>query len=254
MRIRKQNVTWLAILGVLVAIALLANVAATPVQVYTLLGLYVVALAASLLEIRPARIISDVQRSSIARMRMSPQAQEAADRAARRGSLGVNGVTMLDIGLIVSHTTSEGMVMRRSRAFSKDDDGVRPYLTLQVHPHAADTTSIIRFEMVDHNGQQQYVHEMKTYLRDGEMNILADHQLPLGRNAHLEGSGDGDLRVYMDGALLGALNYTLAPSVRERNRQISRMQQLEDELVDDESLDSPMSLEDLLRSRDARSR
>lgn len=254
MRIRKQNITWLAILGVLVAIALLANIAATPVQVYALLGLYVVALAASLLELQPARIIGDVQRSSIARMRMSPQAQEAADRATRRGSLGVSGVTMLDIGLIVSHTTSEGLVMRRSRAFSKDDDGVRPYLTLQVHPHAADTTSILRFEMVDHNGRQQYVHEMKTYLRDGEMNILADHQLPLGRNARLDGSGDGDLRVYMDGALLGALNYTLAPSVRERNRQISRMQQLEDDLDDDDSLDSPMSLEDLLRSRDARSR
>jgi hypothetical protein len=253
MRIRRQNVTWLAILGVLVAIAVLANVA-TGLQVGALLALYAVALAASLLEVRPAKIIGDVQRSSLARMRMSPQAQEATERASRRGSVGVSGITMLDIGLIVSHTTSEGMVMRRSRAFSKDDDGVRPYLTLQVHPHAADTTSIIRFEMVDHNGRQQYVHEMKTYLRDGEMNILADHQLPLGRNERLEGSGDGDLRVYMDGALLGALNYTLAPSVRERNRQISRMQQMEDEIIDDESLDAPMSLEDLLRSRDARSR
>jgi hypothetical protein len=92
---------------------------------------------------------------------------------------------------------------------------------------------------------------MKTYLRDGEMNILADHQLPLGRNDRLTGSGDGDLRVYMDGVMLGALNYTLAPSIRERNRQISQMQEMEDEIVDDESFSS---LEDLLRSRDARSR
>ncbi len=255
MRIRRRNVTWLILLGVLVAIAVLANVA-TGIQTGALLALYAVALAASLLEVRPAKIIDGVQRSSLARMRMSPQAQEAVDRASRRGSVGVVGITMVDIGLIVSHTTSEGMVMRRSRAFSKDDDGVRPYLTLHVHPNAADTTSIVRFELIDHNGQQQYVHEMKTYLRDGEMNILADHQLPLGRNERLAGSGDGDLRVYLDGVLLGALNYTLSPSVRERNRQISRMQQLdEDEMLDDaDASGGPMSLEDLLRSRDARSR
>lgn len=250
MRIRRKNITWLTILGVLVAIAVLANIA-SGIQVGALLALYAVAVAASLLEVQPAKIIGDVQRASIGRMRMSPQAQEAVDRASRRGSIGVSGITMLDIGLIVSHTTSEGMVMRRSRSFSKDDDGVRPYLTLQVHPQAADTTSILRFELVDHRGRQQYVHEMKTYLRDGEMNILADHQLPLGRNDRLTGSGDGDLRVYMDGVMLGALNYTLAPSIRERNRQISQMQEMEDEIVDDESFSS---LEDLLRSRDARSR
>ena len=250
MRIRRKNITWLSFLGVLVAIAVLANIA-TGIQVGALLALYAVALAASLLEVQPARILGDVQRSSIGRLRMSPAAQEAVDRASRRGSAGVNGITVLDMGLIVSHTTSEGMVMRRTRSFSKDDDGVRPYLTLQVQPQSADITSILRFEMVDHNGRQQYVHEMKTYLRDGEMNILADHQLPLGRNDRLEGAGDGDLRIYMDGVLLGALNYTLAPSVRERNRLISRMQALEDEIIDDET---PMSLEDLLRSRDARSR
>lgn len=250
MRIKRKNITWLTILGVLVAIAVLANIA-TGLQVGVLLALYAVALAASLLEVQPAKILSDVQRSSLGRLRMSPAAQEAVDRASRRGSNGIHGITMLDIGLIVSHTTSEGMVMRRSRSFSKDDDGVRPYLTLQVSPQAADVTSIIRFEMVDHSGQQQYVHEQKTYLRDGELNILADHQLPLGRNNRLEGAGDGDLRVYIDGVLLGALNYTLAPSVRERNRQISRLQALEDEMIDDES---PTSLEELMRSRDARSR
>src|SRR5690606_4120924 len=119
---------------------------------------------------------------------------------------------------------SEGMVMRRTRSISKDDDGVRPYATLHVGPSAADTTSIIRFEMIDHNGEQQYIHEMKTYLRDGQMNILADHQLPLARNERLSGAGDGDLRIYVDGVLLGALSFTVAPSVRERNRQIGRVQ------------------------------
>lgn len=255
MRIRRRNVTWLTILGALVAIALLSGVA-TGLQAGVLLAVYAAALAATLIEVRPAKLVDSVQRSSLARMRMSPQAQEAAARAARRGSAGHSGVTLLDMGLIASHTSSEGMVMRRTRSFSKDDDGVRPYVTLHVHPSSADMTSIIRFEIIDHNGEPQYVHEMKTLLRDGEMNILADHQLPLEHNDRITGAGDGDLRVYVDSVLLGALTYTLTPSVRERNRQISRMQAAEDTLSDDSAAaaEIPLSLEDLLRDRNARGR
>jgi hypothetical protein len=244
MRIQRRNVAWLTVIGVLVAIAVLSGVP-TATQVMALVALYAVALAASLLDVKPAKIVDSVQRSSLARVRMSPQAQEAVARAARRGSVGRPDITLLDIGLIASQTTSEGMVMRRTRGVSKDDDGVRPYLTLHVQPSAAEMTAIIRFEMIDHNGDQQYVHEMKTYLRDGEMNILADHQLPLSKNDRITGAGDGDLRVYLDGTLLGALAFTLSPSVRERNRQISRAQ-LEDEITL-QGDDASVSLEDLLR-------
>jgi hypothetical protein len=230
MRIRRRNIAWLTIIGTLVAIAILSGVA-SPLQAMVLIMLYAAALTASLLDIKPAKIIDSVQRGSLARMRMSPQAQEAAGRAARRG-VPPTDLTLLDIGLIASATTSEGMNMRRTRSISKDDDGVRPYLTLHVQPSAAETTSIVRFEIVDHNGEQQYVHEMKTYLRDGEMNILADHQLPLAKNDKISGTGDGDLRVYVDGALIGALSYTLAPSLRERTRQINRAIEAEERLED----------------------
>src|SRR5690606_9652736 len=202
-------------------------------QAGVLLALFAIAAAATLIEVQPGKLADTVQRSSLARMRMSPQAQEAVARPARRGSPGRAGVPLTDIGLIASHTSSEGMVMRRTRSISKDDDGVRPYVTLHVQPTGSDVTSIIRFEIIDHNGEPQYVHEMKTYLRDGEMNILADHQLPLANNDRISGSGDGDLRVYVDGVLLGALSFTLAPSIRERNRQISRMQAARNELSDD---------------------
>lgn len=252
MRIRRRNVAWLTVIGSLVAIAILSGVA-SPVQAATLLGLYAIALGASLLDVKPAKLVDTVQRSSLARMRMSPQAQEAVARAARRGSQGKIDITLLDIGLITTQTTSEGMVMRRTRTVSKDDDGVRPYITLHIQPSMADVTSIIRFEMIDANGQQQYIHETKTFLRDGEMNILADHQLPLADNDRLTSTGDGDLRVYIDGILIGALTYTIAPSVRERDRQMSRAYDSETRLrLDDERSDGPVSLEDLLRSNSSR--
>jgi hypothetical protein len=257
MRIRRKNVAWLTILGALVAVALLSGVA-TPVQAAALLALYGAALAASMLDVKPAKLIDTVQRSSLTRMRMSPQAQEAVARAQRRGSYVSEDLTLLDIGLIAAQSTAEGMVMRRTRQVSKDDDGMRPFITLHVQPTAADTTSVIRFEIIDHNGDQQYVHEMKTYLRDGEMNILADHQLPLDGNDRLNGAGDGDLRVYVDGNLLGALSFTLAPSMRERSRQMNRAHDADDahRRLEDTDREVPMSLEDLLRSRsqDDRSR
>jgi len=37
---------------------------------------------------------------------------------------------------------------------------------------------------------QQFVHEMKTYLREGELELLAEHQLPLAGNSSIDGSGD----------------------------------------------------------------
>jgi hypothetical protein len=115
----------------------------------------------------------------------------------------------------------------------------------------AEQTVTIRFEIIDQNGQQQYIHEMRTYLHDGEMNILADHQLPLDGNDRLSGTGDGDLRVSVDGRLIGALSYTLAPSVRERNRQFNRADPNDTRArrLEDQEPDSPTTLEDLLRSQ-----
>ena len=62
---------------------------------------------------------------------------------------------------------------------------------------------------------------MKTYLRDGELELLADHQLPLAGNAGIDGSGDWDLRVYVDNNLIGMHDLMLAPSVNERRRRLS---------------------------------
>jgi hypothetical protein len=218
------------------------------------MGLYAVALAGSLIEFRSTgagqRRVT-VPGSPLTMMRMSAQAREATERARRRGGYGVSGLTLLDVGLISLQSSSEGMVMRRSRTVSLDDDGVRPYITLHVQSEEADRNAVLRFEIIDHNGETQYIHEMKTYLRDGEMNILADHQLPLLDNAKLNGAGDWDLRVSVDGGLVGLLNFTTTPSLSARRRQLNRDSdrpalRLEDEIEDD----APVSLQDLLRAEE----
>lgn len=251
---RRRNYAWLVVLAAMIGVAILSP--AIPAQVtFALLALYAVALGASFLNFKPEKLL-DRSRSSLTMMRMSSEAREAVERARRRGSLLDSSLTLLDIGLITSQSNREGMVMHRTRSVSKDDDGVRPFISLHVQPESAEQTALIRFEMIDHNGQSQYIHEMRTYLRDGEMNILADHHLPLTGNQQISGAGDWDLRVTVNGTLIGAHAFNLAPSINER---LGRYEQTAAEEVERPRLrqseeEAPMSLEELLRSESARSR
>ena len=259
MRIRRRNLAWLTILGALVMVAVLSGAALTPAATIMLIALYAFAVAASVLEFQPTRLI-DQSRSSLTQMRMSAEAREAVERARRRTGATTSGLTVLDVGLITSQSNREGMVMRKTRSVSLDDDGVRPFVTIHVQPERADQQVLLRFELSDGSGSQRYVHEMKTYLREGEMNILADHHLPLVANSKLE-AGDWDLRVFVDGALNAAHSFSMTPSLRERYR---RFEEARGESAREERVSSarsnlsepapkldeqPLSLEELLRSR-----
>jgi hypothetical protein len=252
MRLKRRNLAWLGVLGSMLLVAVLAG--APPLVAATLVGIYGAAAAGTLVEFKPERLI-DRSRSSLTQMRMSTEAREAVERARRRGGMVADGLTLLDIGMITAQSNREGMVMRRTRSVSLDDDGVRPFITLHVQPENADQTARFRFEIIDGSGATQYVHEMRTYLRDGEMNILADHQLPLAENAALQ-SGDWDLRVFVDGKLLGAHMFSLAPSLNDRLRRFEqrsaeqRIGMRDQEVKEDDS--AALTLEELLRQRSNR--
>lgn len=221
-RLRRRNTAWLTAMGLLIGFALLAAPVSAAVQL-ALIGVFAVAVIASMVEMGPDRetLIDALQRAPI-RRRITPQAREASERAASRaGYFNKNGIVMLDLGLIAMQTGMDGLAMRRTRNVSKDDDGVRPFITLYIHEEEAERQSVVRFEIFNHLGEEQYVHEMKTYLREGEMNILADHHLPLAGNRGIDGSGDWDLRVYVDGNMIGMHNLMLSPSVNERRRRLS---------------------------------
>lgn len=257
MRFRRRNTAWLAALTAIIMVAVAAGGLANPPAALALIALLGVALVASFVEVKPNRLREAMPTSPLSMMRMSTQAREASERARRRSSFMPPGLALLDIGLISLVTSQDGsMIMRRGRQVSLDDKGVRPYITLNVDSESADRNAMIRFEILDHNGQTQYVHEMKTFLRDGEMNILADTQLPLFDNERLPGAGEWDLRVSVDGLTLGLLSFTATPSIVARTRKYAP-QAVENAPVrlQDEADDStPMTLEDLMRSADKQQR
>ncbi len=257
MRFRKRNTAWLAALTALILVAVAAGGIANPPAALALIALLGVALAATLIEVQPRRLREAIPSSPLSMMRMSAQAREASERARRRSSFTPTGLTLLDVGLIALVTSPDGsMIMRRGRQVSLDDKGVRPYITLNIDPESADRNATIRFEILDHNGQTQYVHEMKTFLRDGEMNILADTQLPLLGNDRLPGAGEWDLRVSVDGLTMGLLSFTTTPSLIARSKQFAT--RVADDapirLQDDADDSTPMTLEDLMRSAEKQQR
>ena len=257
MRVRRQFLGWLTILGSMVVLAMVSGALTAPVTIALVL-LYAFALGASLIDFRANELI-ERSRASFTAAKMSPDAREAVERARRRGSVIGAGFNLLDIGLIATATTERGLDMRRTRSVSKDDDGVRPFITLRVEPHQADRTTVVRYEMIDQNGQSAYVHEMKTFLRDGDMNILADHQLPLYGNEDAIAAGEWDLRVYVDGSLIAAHSFSVAPSVDERLGRSRRaadapQQQAARRIATPDTSDGPVSLEELLRSQEAEAR
>ena len=221
-RLKRRNTVWLITMALLIGFALLAAPVSAAVQL-SLIGALAVAVIASMIELGPEREnLLDVLNRAPLRRRITPQAREAAERAAARaGYFNRGGLVMLDIGLIAMQTGVEGLAMRRTRNISKDDDGARPFITLHVSPEEAERQALIRYEIYNHLGEEQYVHEMKTYLREGEMSLLADHHLPLAGNRSVDGNGDWDLRVYVDNSLIGMHNLMLSPSVNERRRRLS---------------------------------
>ena len=230
-RLKRRNTAWLIAMGLLIGFALLAAPVSAAVQI-SLLGAFAVAVIASMIELGPEReTLLEVLHRAPVRRRITPQAREAAERAASRaGFFNRGGLVLLDIGLIAMQTGVDGLAMRRTRNISKDDDGVRQFIALFVDHEEADRQAVIRYEIYNQLGEEQYVHEMKTYLREGELKLLADHHLPLAGNTSIDGNGDWDLRVYVDNNLIGMHNLMLSPSVNERRRRLSGEEEFSDSL------------------------
>lgn len=258
---KRRNTLWLAAMSILTALLLISSGVAAEAQILVL-GAFMAALVASFVNLSGSMSMMQTiqQHSPLAQRRMSPTAREALAKASTRPGYYPMGIDLADIGMIASQTGQDGMAMRRTRSISKDDDGVRPFVVLNVPSQQADRNSMIRFEVIDQTGKEQYVYEMSVFLRDGEVNVLADTHLPLMKNDNIAGMGEWDLRVYVDGSLMGVHNFALTASYDERRRRLNRdrgqyyITESEGEVAgryDDDEDESPVSLEDLLRSQGA---
>ncbi|MCL4248210.1 MAG: hypothetical protein KJ065_08700 [Anaerolineae bacterium] len=246
MQIRARNLGWLAVIGAMTVLAAFAP-GTEATMTAALLGVFGLATAASLIHFAPGRLIEQ-SRSSLTALRMSNEAREAVERVRRRGNNLHSSVILLDVGLITALSGPEGLVMRRARDLSKDDDGVRPFAVLHVSPEDADRRSIIRFEFIDSDGQVCYVHEMNTYLRDGEMNLLADHQMALYGNDRVR-AGEWDMRVYVDNRLVGAHMFSVSPSLEDRFPRAAQERAARRLSEEEREQETPLRLEDLLREQ-----
>ncbi|MEO1643982.1 MAG: hypothetical protein AAFR67_02265 [Chloroflexota bacterium] len=255
-RFKRRNIVWLAALAIMTAIGLAgaASLTANVIAVqFMLIAVFALATVASTVEIgRERETLIDALRRAPIRNRVSPDAREALDRAKGRGGYENADLMMLDVGLIAVQSSIEGMAMRRTRSISKDDDGVRPFIALNVEPSEAERHATIRFEIYNQFGEEKFVHEMRAYLREGEMNIMTDHHLPLAGNRDITGAGDWDLRVYVDGNLLGMHNFNLSPSMTERQRRLAAEQDVDMgvyNIVDEVEQEVTPRLQDLLQSQ-----
>jgi hypothetical protein len=254
-RLRKRNTIWLGALAVLTTIGMVASAplpGSLVIQIM-LLAIFAIAGVASTVELgRERETLLDALKRAPIRQRISPQAKEAGERARSHGGFSNNDMMLLDVGLIALQTSYEGMAMRRTRSISKDDDGARPFVTLNIDAAEADRAAVVRFEIYNQYGDQQFVHEMRSFLREGEMSIMTDHHLPLAGNQQIEGAGDWDLRVYIDGNLVALHNFMLAPSINERQRRLQRPEtplQTVYEVIDEAQQEVPPRLQDLLQKK-----
>jgi hypothetical protein len=253
----RRNTLWLATLGTMMALVIISSSVSAGAQAL-LLGGFIAALAASIIDFGDGvQFFQSIQQRSV-RSRMSPQAREAVSRAQGRAEYQETDLQLIDVGMIATQSGREGMVMRRTRSISKDDDGVRPFATILVPESESGRSVAVRFEIIDQTGQEQYVHEMELYLHDGEMNILTEDHLPLMNNDQIAGMGEWDLRVHIDGVLMGLHNFALTPSEDERRQRLGgrRVEQQHyitgsssPERSQPDEEDIPLSLEELLRSQ-----
>jgi len=262
-KVKKQNYAWLAGLGMLTVFALLSpNI--SPLAGILLMGALGVAIVGTLVDVTSSQQALRTIQERVARSRsgQTPQAQEAEARAKNRPQYRPMSIRMMDVGIIATQATDAGISMRRARTVSKDDDGIRPFIILYIPSSMADRQATIRYEISDHSGKDQYIHETRVFLRDGDMNILAENHLPMFNNPDITGMGGWGLRVYVDGVLMGVHDFNHTLSEAERRHRLSgngnkheqmppsdgEMRRAEKRLRTDD-LDVPLSLEDLIRQQ-----
>lgn len=260
-RMRKQNMLWLGGLSLLTVLAVISpNI--NPLGVVLLIGAWAIGTFASFFNVTDSQNLLQSLQERISRSRLgqSADALEAEARAKNRPQYRQTDIRLTDIGIIATQTGEEGISMRRARLVSKDDDAIRPFITLYIPPAMADRQATIRFEMSDHKGDDQFIYEMRVFLRDGTMNILSNNHLPMFDNPRISGTGAWDLRVYVDGVLMGIHDFNLTLSQTERRRRLAHRRQYDETPSDGEidraekrlrteNLNVPLSLEELIRSQ-----
>ena len=258
---RRATVIWLILIGIMLGLAAFSGAVSSQVAVIGLgvymlmaligLGAFNTRALRSALEDRQQVRQARPRRQAV-RIQSSSAAQKARQRASNLADY-VEQFPLVDIGLIVSEVTPNGLNVRRGDV-TLDDQGVQPYAV--IHADAGWTGQTVKalFEILDQTGEVLFRREEEVYLRDGQNNLLSSHRLPLGDKAPEDANpGLWELRVSVAGEVVGLHTFAVGPSIAQRRRLMNDMEQRRTRLRDSDASapddDSPVSLEDLLRGR-----
>jgi hypothetical protein len=262
---RRATITWLFLIALLLGVVLISGAVSAQVQLLMVVGYVLMARLAlgfftspevrsRLPELprRQTRAASPPPRRS--RVEVSSAAKRAQERAGALSSGYGSQFQLVDVGLIASDVSADGLRLRRSE-FSLDDQGLQPYLVLNADSTWANERITVRFEILDHSGEVCFARDEEVYLRTGANNVLSAYRLPL------RGESDGrpglwEMRALVNGEVIGLHTFSMGPSLLERQRLIAeeteairrRQRRLQETLPEAED-DSPISLEELLRGR-----
>lgn len=262
MNTRRGQYIWLVLLGVVVAMLSLASVSGSatisPVIALAVVVAYIGLLAFQFGKVDLRRFSQSVQPITSS-VRMTTAARRATSRARTRPEYGLgSNETLMDIGFLLNEKRRDGRWDRRiGESASVDDGAIQPYIKLFTPPDMAERNATIEFEYYDKSGRLQFAHRMEDYLRQGENLILCERQLPLRGNSEIGRAGTWDLRVRVDGVLIGMLDFNMSTSASERRESRERIgadgeTRSAERLIRAEDDGTPVSLEDLLREHSRR--
>lgn len=246
---RRGTYIWLVMLGIAVGLIALAAMFGTEVSApfaFALVVGYIAIALASIARFTLPQLNLSMPQISTA-IRMTPAARQATQRARNRANFS-DDTTLTDVGMIINQRRHDGQWNRHlAQIVSLDDDAIQPFLAIHADADQSNRLALIQFDIFDQTGRQRFSRQCEQWIRDGNNLIVCDRQLPLQPLNDENGrSGVWDLRITVDGSVVGVHSFTVTPSTANRRRQFNDEGETDiGEIVDD----GPVSLEDLLRER-----
>lgn len=254
--IRRSTYIWLALLGVAVVMVILASLSGLEGSPSPLLALLVTALYMGVATFALARnrlpALPQIVSPLGAATKVTATARKATQRARGRSMYGGDS-TLIDIGLLLNEKRSDGRWDRQlAQSVSLNAGAIQPFVNIFIPTGKGDRQSLIEFELYDQAGKMQFSHQVEQWVRDGDNLILCDRQMPVRGNPALGRSGTWDLRVTVDGALVGMHAFVTTPADESRPQfapRISAAPVISNPQEVPEEEEGPLSLEDLLREQ-----
>lgn len=252
---RRGNLAWL--MAMVFALFVLLNAGAlSAIAGVSLLAIFLFAYAVLVGGFSPADVTDRLLDAvPFSRPGITDAARRARMSASRRPDFDNAGYLLKDVGLVVEEPRADGLHLREARLISLDDEAIRPYMLIHAPRQSHPRQTLIRYEIMDSAGQQQFICEIDHWMRPGENLLLPNYRLPLKGNDTLNRLGAWELMVWVNGGLIASHQFNVSPSVHERRRQFGLDGEAQVPVrLEQDAL--PVSLDDLLsqqRGRTSRS-